>query len=192
MRAFIAMLLPEPERVALREAQIRMRGAVRGVGPKWVDPSQLHVTIKFLGEVERGLQKELTALLGTLAGNTAPIPTRFEQITTLGPPARARVIVATLADPLGGFASLAQELDSECQRFGIGSETRKFVPHVTVARIKHPHNPSAYLARAGLVGSEFVGRELVLYESELGPAGARHTALHRTQLTDQRCRLRMP
>jgi 2'-5' RNA ligase len=66
-------------------------------------------------------------------------------------------------------------------RIGAPAEQRRFVPHVTVARIKRPHDPSAYLAQAGLAPSEFVCRELTLYESQLRPAGPIYTVLHRAR-----------
>jgi 2'-5' RNA ligase len=181
MRAFFAIDLPERERRLLAAAQERMRKAVRGVGPKWVEPSQLHVTLKFLGDIDRGVESELVGMATASAAEIPPLATRLETITTFGPPRRARVIVATLADPEGLFAALAARLEQAAVRVGVPAEGRQFVPHVTVARIQRPHDPSVYLAQAGLAPSEFVCHELTLYQSELRPAGPSYTVLHRAR-----------
>ncbi len=185
MRAFFAIDLPDRERRLLAAAQERMRKAVRGGGPKWVEPNQLHVTLKFLGEVDPGLQNELVRIATVAAAETPPLETRLEAITTLGPPRRARVVVATLADPEGLFARLAALLEAAAVELGVPAEERRFVPHVTVARIKRPHDPSGYLTEARLAPGEFVCPELTLYQSELRPAGPIHTVLHRARFTGQ-------
>ena len=181
MRAFFAIDLPDRERGLLVAAQERMRKAVRGVGPKWVEPNQLHVTMKFLGEVDRRVESELVRMATAAAAETPPLATRLEAITTFGPPRRARVIVATLADPEGLFVRLAARLEAGAVRVGVPGEGRRFVPHVTVGRIKRPHDPSAYLAEAKLAPSEFVCPDLTLYESQLRPAGPIYTVLHRAR-----------
>jgi 2'-5' RNA ligase len=185
MRAFFAIDLPERERRLLTAAQERMRKAVRGVGPKWVEPNQLHVTLKFLGDVERAAESELVAMATAAAAEMPPLATRLETIATLGPPRRARVIVATLADPEGLFAALAARLEEDAVRIGVAAEGRRFLPHVTVARIKRPHDPSAYLAQAGLEATDFVCQELMLYQSELRPAGPIYTVLCRSRFGGQ-------
>ncbi len=184
MRAFFAIDLPGPERRRLAEAQARMQQSVGRVGPKWVLPAQLHVTLKFLGEVDRSVEPELVAIADAAAAETPLIATRLEAITTLGPPRRAHVIVASLLDPEGLFTRLAARLERESERLGVAREQRPFRPHVTVGRIKRPHDPSVYLGQAGLAPTDFVCRELTLYESELGPAGPTYTALHRAPFAD--------
>ena len=181
MRAFFAIDLPEHERRLLVAAQERMRKAVRGVGPKRVEPDQLHVTMKFLGEIDRSAESELVGMATAAAAETPPLATRLEAITSFGPPRRARVIVATLADRDGLFAGLAARLEAAAVRLGVPAEERRFVPHVTVARIKRPHDPSAYLAEAGVAPSEFVCTDLTLYKSELRPAGPIYAVLHRVR-----------
>ncbi len=183
MRAFFAIDLPGPERRLLAQAQARMQAAVGRVGPKWVEPDQLHLTLKFLGEVARAAEPELVTVADLAAAETPLIATRLQSITTLGPPRRARVIVAILTDPEGLFSRLAARLEREAERMGVAPEQRRFVPHVTVGRIKRPHDPASYLGRAALGPTDFVCRELTLYESELGPAGPSYTALHRARFT---------
>jgi RNA 2',3'-cyclic 3'-phosphodiesterase len=158
-----------------------MRKAAGGAGPKWVEPTQLHVTMKFLGELDRGAESELVQMANAAAAETPPLATRLEAITTFGPPRRARVIVAALADSQGLFAELAARLEAAAVRLGVPAEERRFVPHVTVARIKRPHDPSAYLAEARLTVSDFVCTDLTLYQSELRPAGPIYTVLHRAR-----------
>jgi 2'-5' RNA ligase len=183
MRAFFAIDLPDREQRLLAAAQQRMRRAVRGVGPKWVDPGQLHVTLKFLGDVDRSLEDALVESAVAAAAATPPIQTRVEKIATFGPPARARVIVATLADPDRLFVALAGRLEEAAVRLGVPTEQRKFVPHVTVARIKRPHDPSAYLGEARMGATDFVCRDLVFYQSELRPEGPVYAVIRRERFS---------
>jgi 2'-5' RNA ligase len=179
MRVFVAVDLAEPERRALTDAQARMQRAVRGSAPKWVDPTQLHITLKFLGQLDRVLARELIVLVTAVATETPPFATRLERVMTLGPPKKARVIVAAVADPEQRLTRLARQLDEAGGRWGVPSEQRPFVPHITIARVKRAHDPSPYVAEAALDGRDFWCRELVLYQSELRATGPVHTALCR-------------
>lgn len=186
LRLFVALPLPEtlsrdlePALRQLRETRHLRSGRARGV------PLQnLHVTLKFLGAQPAEVVSPLAAAIDEVTHRSAPIATGVSEYTGLPSVRRARVVVARLHDGAGRLAHLAADIDSRLQPLGIEPDTRRFVAHVTLARL----NPSA--AITGLIGrlpkyaedpySEL--DEVCLFSSDLGPSGPHYTVLHRGRL----------
>ncbi|MBN1610426.1 MAG: RNA 2',3'-cyclic phosphodiesterase [Polyangiaceae bacterium] len=179
LRLFFAMPLPPVALSALCAAQERMkRRAIRSrLSPHWTRPENLHVTLKFLGSMDRAVLPELVALLETEARGLDPIETRTTGMTGFSSPKRARVVVATLEDARGLVARLARNLEQGVERHGIALETRPFRTHVTVARLRMPGDISEWIDHAALGSTSGLFEEARLYSSELKPTGAVYRCL---------------
>ena len=117
-----------PRHVA--ESLAMMRGGLPGA--RWIDPENYHVTLRFIGDVDDVIAHEVASLLGRVRRPAFEL--RVEDLKSFGG-RKPRAIVATLA-----AAPAVMELQAEnerlMQRVGLEPEARKFIPHVTLARLR--------------------------------------------------------
>lgn len=177
-RLFVALRPPPAIRARLRET-------IGGVpDARWQDDDQLHLTLRFIGAVERPLAEEIALALGTIAGAAPRVSLagvgRFERR------GRTDALWAGVT-PHGPLAALHRKVDRALVRIGLTPERRAYLPHVTIARLSGVagHGPAIgqWLARHAALASEpFALTHITLYESTLGAGGARYTAIARWPL----------
>jgi 2'-5' RNA ligase len=179
MRAFIALPVPAPTRAGLAESQRRLRGAAEALGlrVKWVRPEQLHVCLKFLGDIDAEAARVLGEAVVSRARQEAPVVASLTRLTAFGPPRRARVLAIGVDDPAGHIAELAAHFARAAEPLGIAPERRPFVPHVTFGRLRAPSDATRLLGESFETEQPVVFDQLVLYESTLTPAGPEHRLL---------------
>lgn len=149
-------------------------GPTKGIS--LVKPENLHVTIKFLGEMEEPTEGKLTGLLTDIASQFPPFRLKIYRIELLG----KRVISMKIAGDTPTLFDLEKRLDVECESLGFKREGRRFHPHLTLARIRDRRNAHAVIREFSNVQVEpveFDVRELVLYESRLTPSGPVYSKL---------------
>ena len=136
MRAFIAVDLIPPLRRRLAEAQARLR---RRCPPlKWVEPTNLHITLKFLGEIDPRLTPRIQAALARIAAECHPFDIVGEGWGTFPEAGPVKVLWVGLHDPAGGLAALARRCDDQLEPLGLPREPRAFSAHLTLARNNDP------------------------------------------------------
>ncbi len=171
VRLFIAVEIPEEVKAQYAEAQEAIRRSRARIS--LVQPADMHITLKFIGEVEGSRLPTITSALQTITG--APFTLDLGAIT-LNSPRSPRVIWGDVHDP-GACRELAEQIESVLIPLQIPAEGRKFKPHITIARIKQFH-PSIFEEVAGISsfseGSFEVDR-FVLKKSELTPHGPVYT-----------------
>jgi len=178
IRLFVALRPPPPVRAALLDLMEGVPGA------RWQDDEQLHLTLRFVGEVD---ERQAEDLAGSLAQVAAAMPTMaLAGVGCFGERARPHTLWAALA-PREPLAALHRKVDAACVRAGLAPDRRAFLPHVTVARLSRGAGAGiavdAWLQRhAGLSSQPFVCPHLVLYRSDLGRGGASYQALLRWPL----------
>ncbi len=177
IRTFIALSLPEEVKAALQSATTDLKK--RGMDARWVRPQAMHLTLKFIGEMDEALVPELGAGLERVAGRHEPLALRLNGMGAFPNLRRARVIWAGLAGDLEPLAGLAAEIDDVCAGVGIDVEKRPFKPHLTVGRLKRP---SMIDLKIDLVETAFTVEKISLFRSELTPHGALYTNLHTSSL----------
>lgn len=178
MRLFIAIDPDEAALAALIEGQraLRARAACR----RWSDPGGLHLTLHFLGEVDAAEATRIDAAMAARAAATAPFGLALAGLGAFPSPARARVLWAGVGGDLPALAALQAGLGADLRALGREPEARAFRPHLTLAR--EPADPTAVagaLAAVALTPVAWEAREVVLYRSHLGPAGARYEVVAR-------------
>jgi 2'-5' RNA ligase len=178
VRAFFGLPLPEAQRATL--AEFVSRCAESAPGFRWTPGSNLHLTIRFIGQAElavvEGIADRLTA---------ASLPAFDVELGELGTFRRGRLVRVVwqgLASGSEAVTALARQVDAECAAAGFASEKRLFQAHLTLARARAregaplpalPPPPRPGLWRA---------KELVLYQSRLGRAGAVYEPLRVLEL----------
>jgi 2'-5' RNA ligase len=143
---------------------------------RWVGDEQLHLTLRFIGEVERPLANELAAALGRLESG------RFEvRLNGVGSfEHRNGGALWVGVEPRQAIAALAAKVERVCQAAGMAPERRAFHPHITLARWKgrSTRAASSFIERAGGLSSEpFLVDHFTLFESHLSRHGPHYEAV---------------
>ena len=169
-RLFVAVRPPAPVRDALIDAMEGIEGA------RWLDEEALHLTLRFVGEVETPAANDLAAQLARIAW--PPFELSVAGVGAFERKGFAHTIWARVP-PSDVLEALRQKVERACERAGLGRETRRFAPHVTLARLNRSAGPiGGWLAAWGdLAAGPWRVEDFVLYESHLGHEGAHYEAV---------------
>lgn len=179
-RLFVAIDLGDEARRALRAAQETCRRANLPV--RWVDVAGAHLTLKFIGEVERERVPALATALRAVAARHRPLALHTDAPGAFPDLRRARVLWLGVAGALDALAALQRDVDGALAGLGIPREAKPFRPHLTLGRAREGASPppadlAAAFAGVRRVAAPLPADELRLMRSELGPGGARYTTL---------------
>jgi len=168
----------------MREALIAAMGsgAAAGLpGARWQDDDQLHLTLRFIGEVDRHAAEDVAAALGSVAHPSFTL--KLAGIGCFDRRGRIDNIWAGVA-PHDPVRSLHVAVTRALGRVGIAAEARAFIPHITLARLSHgPDNKAALpIDHIWPAPVEAQFDHFILYESELGATGASYSAIERYPL----------
>ena len=145
-----------------------MRGGLSGA--RWLDPEDYHVTLRFIGDIDARTARDIEEVLGDIRRPRAPV--RFEGLSWFGGN-KPRAIVAKVK-PEPAFMDLQAEHERLLRRIGVDPETRKYTPHVTLARLRGVRQASVagYLSERGAFSAEsFDAERFVLYSAREGSGG---------------------
>jgi 2'-5' RNA ligase len=179
IRAFVAVNLDEPLRAALGQAQGRLRQVPADVS--WTLPGNIHLTLKFLGEIgERGVERVGRALEGAAASH-APFTARVGGFGVFPPKGPPRVLWAGMTEGGEALVSLQASVERALAALGFPREGRPFRPHLTLGRVRSPRNAAALAEAAAALGGGVLGTVTVahidLMRSQLHPKGSIYTVL---------------
>lgn len=170
IRLFVGLALPD----ALRE-----RLAVLACGlpnARWVEARNLHVTLRFIGEVDEATGQDVHESLSEV--RAPPLDLMLNGLGTFQSGRRANALWAGV-ERVPELVHLRDKVESAVVRAGLAPEPRRFLPHVTLARLKDAplHRVQSYIAANNLfrAGPERI-EQFVLFSSHLGRAGADYTA----------------
>lgn len=166
-RLFVALRLPAPCRDRLADLPFDIPGA------RWQDNDQLHLTVRFIGEVDGALAADIAAALSSL--HHPRFALALAGLGTFERRGRAGALWAGVA-PHEPVAALHRKVDRALVRAGLSPERRAYLPHVTLARLGRDAAPvQPFLAaHAGLASEPAPIDAFHLYESTLGRHGASH------------------
>lgn len=177
MRLFVALDVPPDTRLALR-ARVEPLGAICR-GARWVQPDALHLTLKFIGHVEEEKLSGIQECLARLP-RRPPIDLAFRGFGFFPNEKQPRVFFLRISRG-DGLAALAAQIDDHLAALGIARESRRFQPHLTLARFKTDEGlPELRKRLRPLETRDFGGgtaSEFHLYRSVLQSDGAVHTRL---------------
>jgi 2'-5' RNA ligase len=180
VRAFFAVDLPAD----VRAEAGRVRDAMQQVVPsqaRWIDDSNLHLTLKFLGEIPSdAIPKLLSRAAGRMAA-TEPFHVTLAGTGAFPSPRAARVLWIGVGEGLSQLAKIARKLDAAGRGVGAPRERRPYRAHLTVARLREPTAVPVELFSPP-EPSGFSVEEVVLYESRLSSSGATYLPLARLPL----------
>jgi 2'-5' RNA ligase len=184
-RLFCAFELPESVRSRIDQHGRKVREAVPEAAASWSRAENIHLTVKFFGNVDQAKVPVITAAAARVVKEFSSIQIEIGTAGVFPRPSCPQVLWIGVSDPSGALLSLQQRLEDEFARKGFAKENRAFRPHLTIARIRKPQNADR-LAQTHL-GREFSNlpvtlNELVLFRSELSSKGSKYTSISRHRL----------
>jgi 2'-5' RNA ligase len=164
-RLFVAIRPPEP----IRNLLLDTMGGVSGA--RWQTDDQIHLTLRFIGEVDRHRAGDVHAALGAI--HHARFEIAINGLGTFDRRGQPETIWAGVA-PHETLKSLHKKIDQAMARVGIEPDQRAYLPHITIARLKRSSGPVRNLLElsGGLKSEPFEVQDFALYESKLTPEGA--------------------
>ncbi|HEV2567822.1 RNA 2',3'-cyclic phosphodiesterase [Sphingomonas sp.] len=177
-RLFVAIRPP----VAIREQLLDLMEGVSGA--RWQDDEQLHITLRFIGEVDARVADDVAAALGTVLHSAFEIA--LDGLGKFGSRGRVNALWAGVR-PHDQLAHLHRKIDHALVRAGLEPERRAYLPHITVARFgRDIGGLDGFLSlHAGLTSPRFAVTEFGLYESHLTQAGASYELVERYALRSE-------
>ena len=163
-RFFTALELPE----RVMKQMTLMRGGV--IGARWLEPADYHITLRFIGDVDGRAARDIAETLGDIQRPKALVS--FEGLSWFGGDKPRAIVAKVKADP--ALLDLQAEQERRLRRIGVEPETRKYTPHVTLARLRGVAQGAVaeYLAAHGaLCADPFTAERFVLYSARDGTGG---------------------
>jgi 2'-5' RNA ligase len=178
IRSFIAIDIPMEIKSELTKLQNSLKRL--GTAVSWTRPESVHLTLKFLGDVEPSVIPDIINALNSAITHTTSFNIIVEGVGCFPSPHRPRVLWVGL----NGGESLSQlqnAVESTIEPLGFPREHRDFHPHLTLGRVKNPHGIERVvreLEHLGFSRQEFTATEIRLMKSDLKPTGAVYTLLN--------------
>ena len=183
LRVFIAVEIPPSIRQAIDSQTQPLRAALGRDLVRWVPAENMHLTLKFIGDVSPASVDALAKMLTAETQTCAPFALTVGGLSSFPTPRRARVIWIGIQAP-AALTSLQHGLESAAARLGYEEETRPFSPHLTLGRVRQPIGASDQQkvrialekTQIGALGTAEV-TAVHLFKSDLKPSGAEYTCL---------------
>lgn len=174
-RLFVALRPPPAVRTALAAT---MNGVLQA---RWQDDDQLHLTVRYIGEVDGRMAEDVVLALGQV--RAPPIEVALSGVGAFDKKGRVDALWAGVA-PHDALAALHRKVDHALIRLGLPPEGRAYLPHVTLARISRgaafgPEIERWQAVHAGLSSPPFTIEHMTLFESHLGGEAARYEVVER-------------
>lgn len=163
-RLFTGIEIPS----AVAESLSIMRGGLPGA--RWIDPQNYHITLRFIGDIDDALARDIAGLLGRVRRD--PFELHLDGLSSFGG-RKPRAVVAPVK-PAPQLMELQSEQERLLQRIGLEPEGRKYMPHVSLARLRDSssHQVAEYLAARGHYRSmPFRVSRFVLFSSRSSVGG---------------------
>jgi 2'-5' RNA ligase len=184
MRAFVAIPIDERLRDGMVAVQEALRRAAADV--RWVERENLHVSLKFLGEIDETQHALLAERLRGEATRFPPLELEFAGVGRFPSGGAPRVLWIGCRRDVSKLAGLADAVERAAADADVPRENRPYAAHVTIGRVRSPANKQRLLAALEARRDDVIGRQRVeafaLYRSTLTPEGPIYEALERFPL----------
>ena len=185
MRLFIAISFPQSLRQRMVEATDPLRE--QGFPVRWIDPDQLHLTLKFLGDVKRNRLEDVTAVMDEVGSDFRPFEVGFERVGAF-PSLRSPRVIWLGVEATMEMRAVKHDLEHGLVDMGFERETRAFQPHVTLARADQDADAGDFrklesLSREVEMDETHRVAQIDLVQSHLRSSGAEYERIHGSRLT---------
>ncbi|WP_319409617.1 RNA 2',3'-cyclic phosphodiesterase [uncultured Desulfosarcina sp.] len=184
LRAFVAVMVPDAVAVFIRQVQAQLQ--LPGMNIRWVAAKNIHLTLKFLGDMDPSRVPEVAAQMDAAAGTIRPFSLAAKGVGVFPNLRRARVLWVGLTGDLDRLKAIQATLESGLESVGFRREPRDFGAHLTIGRIRE--RTDAKMIGASMdqlkdtASDGFHVDRLVLFKSILKPNGPEYSLLHTSHL----------
>ena len=179
MRTFIALEISDESRSSLAQLIESIKPELGKLS--WVKPENIHLTMKFIGEIDEKMIPDIERELNHVAAKTSVMSVNIRSLGCFPNPRRARVLWAGLRGNLEQLEFLKRDVEESMTKIGLEKDNKKFSPHVTLARIKKPVDTARLTSILKEHDNSDYGKEefdhIALIKSDLTPSGANYTRL---------------
>jgi RNA 2',3'-cyclic 3'-phosphodiesterase len=179
VRSFLALEIPKDIVDYLGSVADRLEKRTEGI--RWVRNEGIHITVKFLGEIEEALAETMREVLGPVGGRHGPIGARLGQLDAFPGRRSARVIVVKLQEGVENIQAIFSDIEDGLEAIHVEREKRGLVPHITLGRRRIP-KPFPNGDPMPVEEREFLVENLVLFKSTLTPGGAIYAPIWKIKL----------
>ncbi|MDP8227075.1 MAG: RNA 2',3'-cyclic phosphodiesterase [Candidatus Celaenobacter polaris] len=178
MRLFLAIDFPDELKVRIARNIEILKGYIPK-GIKWVDKKNLHVTFKFLGDVNERILEDLYATIEGITGKHSPFTISFKDAEIIPNPERPRLIWYDMRDDTESASKLFKGVDLALYDMGFSKEKRPLALHTTLGRVKFARKIEWGKISSNLMSLDDIVqcRELTLFKSRLTPSGPIYSIL---------------
>jgi 2'-5' RNA ligase len=184
-RVFCAIEIPEPVQQQVLQHIARLREAVPDAKASWNRDANLHVTLKFLGEIPQASLKDISNAASRAVAGLAPFSVHVEHTRVFPEHGKPRVLWIGINDLSGKLVELHSRLEDEAAQAGFAREGRRFQPHLTLARLRQPRDARTLADAHQQIKFDSVSiavSELLVIRSELSNEGSKYTVISRHPL----------
>jgi RNA 2',3'-cyclic 3'-phosphodiesterase len=178
MRTFIAIPLPAECRAMLEQLQRKLQAFRADV--RWVSVRSIHLTLKFLGEVDPKMIPQLAEALKNAVTSQQTIALRLHGLGSFPNLRNPRVLWCGIDGETTQLAQLQHQIELACESFGFAAEERSFAPHLTLGRVQGKSNLQPlldYIKMGSDLEARFHADCFHIYKSTLKPQGAEYSVL---------------
>jgi 2'-5' RNA ligase len=183
IRTFVCIEIPESIARRIEALQHALRPMVAQVS--WTKPGNIHLTLKFLGDVEQSRIADVAAAVERARGSIGEFEIEVGGAGCFPSARNPRVLWVGLTSLPDKLKQLHAAIEDALERAGFPREAKRFSPHLTIGRIRSQRNAARVadeLVRRGFEPEAFRAREVIVMRSDLGPKGSTYTPQARIAL----------
>ncbi|MFN2516278.1 MAG: RNA 2',3'-cyclic phosphodiesterase [Pyrinomonadaceae bacterium] len=184
-RVFCAIELPQTLRKRVVQHIASLKEALPAAHASWIRDANLHLTLKFLGEVSQTSVQNFSSAASRAAERFAPFPILLNQTGVFPMHGSPRVLWIGITDLEGKLGDLHSHLEVESAQAGLDKEDRLFNPHLTIARLRKPQHARALASahrQLPFEEGQITVSELLVIRSELSSEGSKYAVISRHPL----------
>ena len=189
IRTFIAIELSDDHRRVLSKVQMKLKEASAAKFVRWVAPETVHITLKFLGDVDAAQMPALQKSVADACVGIAPFTLKISGVGVFPNTRRPNVVWVGAHGDVESAVLLAKKLEDGCEMLGFPREGREFSPHLTLGRVKREAGPNDRRLVGEMIEKVNIGElgviqvaHINVMKSELKPTGSVYTRLAMIQL----------
>jgi len=173
IRAFLALDLPANVSRFLDDISFQLKKSRADV--RWVNPTSIHLTLKFLGNVNRSRIQDIKNVMSPIFSIQRELELKISGIGALPNLSQPRVVWAGVSDPSGRLVKVVSSIEKAFNDLGFKRESRPFSPHLTLGRTRSNNGKERLVelinSTRSNVGLSFIADRAILFQSVLDPTG---------------------
>jgi 2'-5' RNA ligase len=184
LRSFLAIELPATILKRIEEVQRDLKSSRADV--RWVSPQNIHLTLKFFGNIEESIIESIIQLIEGPAQDATPFSLKIEGMGAFPSLKSPRVIWMGFQEGKERIVAIQKQLEREFEKIGFQPEGRPFHPHLTLGRMRSNRGKDELVREMERYREEAFGNfqveKVILFKSELRPTGPIYTVLREVRL----------